>query len=444
MNTRATSETERADSQWERALIDVGLALLFLVLSHRVESDGRTRFLALAELLDRHTVSALPYSLVGPLFSTPLYLLDKAFGASEWWIARFNVLVLAVGLLAAHRLLRDEDEINGSLTRKFFLLLLAASMFPNHLRGYFAETFTAVSVAVGILAVCFGRAAAGWLAIVLGVANLPATLPALGLTALKRAWDTHRWRPIAAIGAAGALVMIESWIRRGSPFVTGYEGNHGAATILTYSGRPGFSYPLFFGLLSVLLSFGKGVLFYAPGLLLSWRPYASSISRRLYASHTLWIWFLAGLILTYAKWWAWFGGWAWGPRFFLLASVPASLAIAVRLERLRESSLPSLFALFAILTLSVWVGINGAIFDQQDLGICRSENEFLCWYVPEFSALWRPFVTWNWPAPDQMVIAAYCLLVYAVLAAPLVGELSRRSGQVLRAAAHTSGEAWRW
>ena len=31
------------------------------------------------------------------------------------------------------------------------------------------------------------------------------------------------------------------------------------ATILTYSGRPGFSYPLFFGVLSVLFSFGKGL-----------------------------------------------------------------------------------------------------------------------------------------------------------------------------------------
>lgn len=443
MNTPAASGTERADSHWQRALIDVGLALLFLVLPHRIESDGRTRFRALAELLEQHTVSGLPYSLVGPLFSSPLYLLDRIFATSDWWVARFNVLVLAVGLLAAHRLVRD--EVDRSLVRKFFLLLLAASMFPNHLRGYFGETFTAVCVAVGILAVCFGRALGGWAAVAVGVANQPATLVALGLTALKHTWDTRRWRPIAAIGAAGALVMLESWIRRGSPFVTGYEGNHGAATILTYSGRPGFSYPLLFGLLSILLSFGKGVLFYAPGLLLSWRTHAPAISPRLHASHTLWLWFLGGMILTYAQWWAWYGGWTWGPRFFLLASVPASLAIAVRLQQLRESPLPSLFALFAVLTLSVWVGINGAVFDQQDLGICRPvEYEFLCWYVPEFSALWRPFVTWTWPAPDQMLIAAYCLLVYGVLAAPLVREIARKSAQALRAAAHASGTTWRW
>lgn len=264
---------EPARARAEQALIDVGLALLFLVLPHGIESDGRMRFLALLELLQRHTISPIPYSMVGPLVSTPLYFIDKLFGTPEWWLARFNVIVLA-------------------------------------------------------------------------------------------------------------------------------------ATILPYSGQPEFSYPFFFGVLSILLSFGKGLLFYSPGLLLSLPRTGSAVSQRLKASHTLWLWFLAGLVVVYAKWWAWFGGWVWGPRFFLLASVPASLAIAVRLQRIRESRLPSLVALLAVLTLSVWVGINGAVYDQQDLGVCRSEtNEFLCWYVPEFSALWHPFVAGVWPEREGWVIA---------------------------------------
>jgi hypothetical protein len=49
-----------------------------------------------------------------------------------------------------------------------------------------------------------------------------------------------------------------------------------------------------------------------------------------------------------------------------------------------------------VLALSVWVGINGAVFGQQSMDVCWANDyalEFMCWYVPEFSALWRPFVT---------------------------------------------------
>src|SRR5438132_14303994 len=97
---------EPARARAEQALIDVGLALLFLVLPHGIESDGRKRFLALVELLQRHAISPIPYSMVGPLVSTPLYLLDKLFGTPEWWMARFNVLVLEAGLWIIYRLTR--------------------------------------------------------------------------------------------------------------------------------------------------------------------------------------------------------------------------------------------------------------------------------------------------------------------------------------------------
>ena len=54
------------------------------------------------------------------------------------------MIVLAVGLIAADRIMRD--DVDRGLIRKFFLVLLAASMFPNHLRGYYGEVFTAVLV----------------------------------------------------------------------------------------------------------------------------------------------------------------------------------------------------------------------------------------------------------------------------------------------------------
>jgi hypothetical protein len=142
----------------------------------------------------------------------------------------------------------------------------------------------------------------------------------------------------------------------------------------------------------------------------------------------LWLLFLIGLILVYSKWWAWYGGWFWGPRFLLFASVPASLAIAVQLDRPRGRSLGTLLGVFAALTLSAWVGLNGAIFDQRDLELCVQNTyalEVLCWYTPEFSVLWHPFVSGLSMPADQIVLVVYFAIVYVWLAVAVAVEIVR-------------------
>jgi len=400
------------------ALLALGCVLLFFVLPHDITSDAYVRFLALAKFIEWHYVSGTAYSFVGPLASLPLYQLGKLAFTPDWWCARFNTVVFMLGLWFLNDLLRDRLDRRTRVS--FLLLLVAGSMFPNHLQDYFAEVFTAVVVAVGLVAVERGRAVAGWTAAATGVVNTPAAIGGLALAAARHTWDTRRLRHLAVVAVAAAGIMLEAWLRRGSPFTTGYEGNRGAVTVLTYSGRPGFSYPMFFGLLSVLFSFGRGILFYAPGLVLRVRGAAFGFFR-------LWIAFLAGLVLVYSKWWAWEGGLFWGPRFFLFASIPASLAIAVWLARVHELTTGRLALLFVILTLSVWVAIDGAAFGYAGLDACR-ERDFgsLCNYVPEFSALWRPFVQWTRPSTARLVVAAYFCVVYVWLAAPVVQLLVRK------------------
>src|SRR5262249_55819704 len=144
-------------------------------------------------------------------------------------------------------------------------------------------------------------------------------------------------------------------IRRGNPLASNYED--------------GFSEPFLIGLLSILFSFGKGLLFFAPGLLLPLRGALAGLAegtRRLLATtHLLWVAFLGGLVLVYARWWAWYGGWFWGPRFFLIASLPACLALALRLRPARRPALLGDLATLGVLALSVWVGIDGAVYDQR-------------------------------------------------------------------------------
>jgi hypothetical protein len=194
---------------------------------------------------------------------------------------------------------------------------------------------------------------------------------------------------------------------------------------MPYSGRPGFSYPLIFGVMSILLSFGKGVVFYAPGLLLPIRERDRESSGALRECYAMWMWFLAGLVLVYAKWWAWYGGWFWGPRFFLVGSLPASLALAVKLHNVKRLSLGALAALAAVLIWSIWIGIDGAVFDQAGLGGCMQDGyavEFLCWYTLEFSALWHPFIASFGMSGSESLFTVYCLVVLAWLAGPLLKQ----------------------
>jgi hypothetical protein len=450
INKGVTKDWQAIQAIVETGFIVAGLLALLLLLPHQLNADGLYRFQGLSELLEQGKLSNMRYSIVGPMFSIPFWLLGKVYQTSAWWCERYNLVLFAVSLLVMYWLLKD--RIDRRLIRKFFLILLAASMFAAHLSYYFGEVFTSLCVAIGILAVVIGYAIPGWIAIILGVVNTPASIIGLALVVVKRIVDTRRWRYILALLAAGCLIIAESWIRRGGPFVTGYEGVAGYRTVMPYSGLPGFSYPFFFGLLSILFSFGKGLIFFTPGLLLPVRktllkiqPY---IKLDLFAIYILWLCFLVGLILVYAKWWAWYGGAFWGPRFFLFASIPASFALATRLQYRSTSLLLNLFTLLVLL-LSFWVGIDGAVFGQKALGICMANNyamEALCFYTPEFSVLWHPFVVAIPLDKREIVYVVFSVMVFIYLAIPLCGEVVRQTLEKadLFRKEHLNLESWRF
>jgi hypothetical protein len=420
----APADGGRGGAAADYVLLAAGL-LILLFAPHQIVGDGLDRFQALDALLDHGEVSRTPYALVGPLFSAPLWLLGRLGPSEEWWCARYNWLLFALGLVALDRLLRG--AVPDRVRRTFLLLLVFASMFPHHVQHYFGEVFTAVLAAAGILAVWVRRSPWGWACLALATANTPAAVVGLALVAAGRALETRRWRyGLAVVGAVG-LILLESWLRRGHPLVSGYEGNHGESTVLPYSGRPGFSYPFFFGVLSILLSFGKGLVFYAPGLLLP--VPAGAVSAEARSAWRGWLLLLAGLVLVYAQWWSWYGGWFWGPRFFLFASVPASFALAVGLHEAPRQSLVRNLLTLALLALSFWVGLDGLAFGQHQLAVCVTADyahEYLAWYVPEFSALCRPFVE-----PPEVEEEAGLALAAGLVAAVYVGCFLHLAGSLL-------------
>ena len=200
--------------------------------------------------------------------------------------------------------------------------------------------------------------------------------------------------------------MAESWIRRRNPLNGGY-------------GDQKFDTPFIIGLLSILFSLNKGLLFFTPGLFL---PVKQFVDEKLYSAYTLWVGFVVGLILIYATWWTWAGGLFWGPRFFLFASIPASFALAVRLHKPSGLLIANLFTLIA-LAWSVCVGLDGAVYDLNDLAqfcvVNNSQNGRICQYDPHYSPLWRPIVNHPPLTQGDKIFIIYSLFVFAYLAFPL-------------------------
>jgi hypothetical protein len=426
----------------ETSLIMLGFVFAFFVLRHSgIYGDGRLRFQALSDLLEHGHILNTKYSLVGPLFSAPLWMLGRVVENSVWWVERYNVLVLAAGALGFYFILRR--HLDGRVIRRFLLILLTASMFPNHLKWYYGEVFTAACVGVGLAAVVYGRELGGWIAVTLGVANTPATLVGLGCVALKRALDRRRVLYVLIPLAPALLMLGENWLKRGDPLNFRYEA--------------GFTYPWVFGVLSILFSFGAGLLFFTPGLVLWLRPRtlgaADGVDRKLASLYGLWIAFLLGMIAVYAGWWDWAGGWFWGPRYFLFASLPASLALSLRLGP-RNRSLTANLLTLGVLLLSCWVGLDGAIFGTRSLEVhflgygCPATGTWVdntCYYAPELSALWQPFVVasgvhWQWSAfkaveqvgLHEILWTLYSLVVFTYLLTPLLVTVVRQGAAVIR------------
>jgi hypothetical protein len=236
----------------------------------------------------------------------------------------------------------------------------------------------------------------GWLALAIGAANTPATALGLGLTVVDRVLKRRRLWFVGALVVFLTAVYFDLHFRgygiTHNPYAN--NSNGGVHTVMPYSGGVGFSYPVFFGLISILLSFGKGLFFFAPGLLIPARRTLQGLSSAVSSAYRLWLVYLAGMVMIYAAWWAWYGGFTWGPRFFLLGSLPASLALATKL-RFPPTHHLALLGVFAALVLSCWVGSNGIVWGDYAQDPCMANNfalEHLCWYAPEFSVLWRPFV----------------------------------------------------
>jgi hypothetical protein len=420
----------------DASLVLAGLTLL-LLLPRNYGVDGRVRYDAVHAL----TSGDLPherYSLVTPLLATPLGFLGRLVGAEEAVTYRFNGVLFALGLASFWLLLRR--SVSKPLLRSFLLLLVFGSMFPGHVTSLYGETTTALLLGVGLLAVLVGQTRAirlgGWAAAVLGAVNTPAIIPAFALAVALLAVARRSAWPLTAVAAALLLALVDVRLHTGS-FTSPYANDHGFQTVLPYSGRPGFSYPAALGILALTFSLGKGLLFYAPGLFAGTRGSLAPFAK-LDRTKVLWLVVVVGMVAVYCRWWAWYGGVFFGPRFLLFASLPAVLMLSARLST-REHSLAATALTLIVLSLSVWVGVVGALASGTPQ-VCTKDDyalEFLCWYSPEFSALWRPLISWPGPPAAALAFVALAFVVFVRLAFVFVAESRSALGPRVSGLLHT-------
>jgi len=145
------------------------------------------------------------------------------------------------------------------------------------------------------------------------------------------------------------LLGLYNLVRFGNPLTTGYDFGAGET----------FSTPLWLGLYGLLFSPYKSIFLYSPILLASLVSFPLFFKR-----HRLEGWLLGLIVIAhlvpFAKWYMWWGGFAWGPRFL----VPLTPFLAITLASLVESvltrgSLPAKLALAALALLSTAVQVLG-------------------------------------------------------------------------------------
>jgi hypothetical protein len=399
------------------AWLAIGTGLLLWGRHPQFSGDDIVRWAALRELLLQGRLGdGSPYSYISSLFAVPLYLIGRLFDNTEGVVPYFNLLeFVLIGPIILVLLAR---RIDWPLARLTALLLLSASMFPLHLGYFYAEVFTALLVTLGFLLVS-ARPLLASVLYGLGVANTPALFPGLMLAS---AWMAWRWRRVwlMALPLPGlSLYVGENILRYGSLFHNPYFIHGGFRTIMPYSGRVGFSYPMIFGILNVLLSIDKGPLLFVPGIFAALnRALFDGPLRPIRIEVEAMLIFLAGMVLTYAKWWSWYGGFAWGPRFFLFAFVPCSLLLAAGLGQVRTFKCGALLS--AAIMIQTWGTIQSLLYGMRDMGPCTDNNyahELLCWYAPEFNPLFRQFVVGFKVVPQKSLLpfAIWCGLTCLVL-----------------------------
>ncbi len=161
---------------------------------------------------------------------------------------------------------------------------------------------------------------------------------------------------VASIGfvlpllVAGMLLMVYNYLRFGNFFDTGYHFESGE----------GFTAPALQGLWGLLISPYRGVLWHTP-LFIAALIFFPAFYRQHRPEATVILALSLLLIGLYCRWWMWWGGFAWGPRFLVPLTPFWVLTLAPVVARLTQSTLQSDQVRPMATTILHGFGISGSV-----------------------------------------------------------------------------------
>lgn len=318
-------------------------------------------------------------------------------GARVWGVGLTSA-VAGGGAVAMTFLLALAAGYSRATAYALALLLGGATLLAHYAATFLSEPLSAlclVAMVYGLVRAAGARGPgwlllsgfAGGLAVAVKVANGVALL-APGVWVLWLAWQRRReWRRAllavvawgAPIAAWLALVAVYNWWRFGAVDETGYGGEARQYTT-----------PLLTGLEGLVLSPGKGVLWYCPPLLLAlaggwW------FARRRPALALVILGIAVATLGLYARYYQWYGGGAWGTRFLVpllpLLILPAGEVI----ERAWRGNRIALAGVALAAVLGVYVTVLGIAvpFDR---------------YIAEVSASPAAFEDALWEIGDSPIV----------------------------------------
>jgi len=309
------------------------------------------------QIREFHLGTYSKYGLGMSLLWVPFLALDEALGFSR------PHLVALVGplLLAATVLVMFSLAIRLGATRRQAAAITVAIAFCTFLftygKTYFSETAVALCIAVALLGLARLGTSVGWAAAVGGAVGLSVLFrtDSLLLVLIPVGVAMLALRPPIrhlAVAAAVAFPPLALWgwynvARFGSVFSLGYKND------------PGFTHSFVDGLIGLLVSPGKGIIWFAPVLILTLWSIRGAY-RRWPILAVLAIVLICSRFLFYAAWWKWDGGLSFGPRF-IVPALPAFVIpmTALVIERGRDPRFVRIGAGLAV--IGAFMALLGAV-----------------------------------------------------------------------------------
>ncbi|MBE9508901.1 MAG: glycosyltransferase family 39 protein, partial [Chloroflexi bacterium] len=263
------------------------------------------------------------YGVGQSLLALPFYLLGRGTYRLTGWgtegfatraaVTLLNPLVLALAGVVLYRLARRLGYDQGAAIGVALMAALATPLWV-YSKTFFSEPLVTLALVVAVLAALRGDAGAagGWAVCgaALGVAVLvkPVVLVvAVAFFAFAALRREGRWRALVLMAGplVGGVVGVGVYnvARFGSPLDTGYR-------------TAAWDVPPRVGLAGLLLSSGKGLLWYCPPVVLGLAGFVPLARRRLRAM-TLVGGVSALYVLVHSIYNHWHGSGAWGPRLIL-------------------------------------------------------------------------------------------------------------------------------